>query len=476
MVIYAAKMSDATSSIAVILAAGLGTRMKSGTAKVLHRVAGRPLLFWPVELARASGCRRVVAVLGHQLETVRAALDARYGAGAIGVAEQKQQKGTGHAVQMAMPSLAGEPGDARVIVLSGDVPLLTRETIARLVDAARGPVAVVTMRPESPRGYGRMVRDAAGRLLRIVEDKDATPEQKAIREVNSGIYAFRLDFLRAHIGGLSSDNAQKELYLTDLVARAAAEGHDVPTIDAPPDEVAGVNDRVDLARLDAVARRQVNERWMREGVTMVAPETVCIDADVASIGKDTELRAGVQLRGATRVGAGVTIDVGCVLTDTDVGDGSNIKPYSVLTETRVGARAQIGPFSHCRPGSDLADDVHLGNFVETKKARLGAGAKANHLAYLGDADVGPKSNVGAGTITCNYDGKLKHKTVIGAGAFIGSDTQLVAPVTVGDGAYVGAGTTVVKDVPAGALAVSRAPQHNIEGWAERKARKQADKK
>ena len=458
--------------IAVILAAGLGTRMKSDTVKVLHKVAGRPLVFWPVELARAVGVRRVVAVLGHQLDAVRAALDARYGAGTISVAEQREPKGTGHALQQALPALADEPGEARVLVLSGDVPLLTQGTVEKLL-ACTGPVAVVTMRPPEPRGYGRMVRDEAGKLRRIVEEKDASPEIKAVREVNAGIYAFRLDFLRAHLSGLRADNAQGELYLTDLIARGAEQHGDVATVEASAFEVAGANDRVDLAALDAVARRQVAERWMRAGVTIVHPESVCIEADVLGIGKDSELGPGVALRGKTKIGAGVRIDVGCVITDSTIDDGALLKPYCIVTESKIGARGQIGPFAHCRPGSDLGEDVHMGNFVETKKTRMGKGSKANHLAYLGDSEIGSKVNVGAGTITCNYDGKNKFVTTIEDGAFIGSDTQLVAPVRVGKGAYVGAGATITKDVPAGALAVSRTPQQNIEGWAEKKAKRDA---
>ncbi len=464
--------SSTPSPIAVILAAGLGTRMKSDVVKVLHKVAGRPLVFWPVELARIVGVRRIVAVLGHQLDAVQAALDTRYGKGAIGVAEQREPKGTGHALLQALPALAEEPGAARVLVLSGDVPLLGAATVQRLL-ACEGPVAVVTMRPGEPRGYGRMVRDEAGRLKRIVEEKDASLELKAIREVNAGIYAFELGFLRVHLGALRTDNAQGELYLTDLIARAAELHGDVATVDAAAEEVAGANDRVDLAALDSAARRLIAERWMREGVTMVAPESVCIDADVSGIGRDSELGPNVALRGRTRIGARVKIDVGCVITDSTIEDGAFVKPYCVVTESRIGARAQVGPFAHCRPGSDLSEDVHMGNFVETKKTRMGAGAKANHLAYLGDAEIGPKVNIGAGTITCNYDGKNKFVTTIEEGAFIGSDTQLVAPVRVGKGAYVGAGTTVVKDVPAGALAVSRTPQQNIEGWAEKKAKRAA---
>jgi bifunctional UDP-N-acetylglucosamine pyrophosphorylase/glucosamine-1-phosphate N-acetyltransferase len=452
----------------VILAAGLGTRMKSERPKVLHCVAGRPLLFWPVALARSLGAARTIAVLGHKLEEVKAALDAR--ATGVEVVRQERMLGTGDAVRHVLPALAGEPDEARVLILYGDVPLLARATIDALL-AAQGaaPLALVTAILDDATGYGRIVR-ADGRLVRIVEQKDATPAERAIREMNAGIYVVTLGFLRAGIAELSPQNAQGELYLTDLAARAAAAG-DVPSVEAPWTDVSGVNDRVDLARLDAIARRRIAERWMRAGVTIWAPDTVAIDADIDEIGRDVELGAGVALRGRTAVGAGVKIDTGCVLCDTVVGPGAVIKPYSVLTDSRVGARAQIGPFAHCRPGTVLDDDVHLGNFVETKKAHLGPGAKANHLSYLGDAEIGAKVNVGAGTITCNYDGVHKHLTVIEEGAFIGSDTQLVAPVTVGKGAYVGAGATITADVPAGALALTRVPQVNKEGYVERKRKK-----
>jgi bifunctional UDP-N-acetylglucosamine pyrophosphorylase / glucosamine-1-phosphate N-acetyltransferase len=447
----------------LVLAAGLGTRMKSEVVKVLHPVAGRPLVFWPVELARTLGADRVVAVLGHQLEAVRAALDARFGPGAIAVAEQKQPRGTGDAVRSALPALEGGADDDTVVVLSGDVPLLGKDMVAELVAARAGAsMALVTMRATPPKGYGRIVRAHVG--LRIVEEKDATPEEREIQEVNAGIYAFQLGFLRREIAKLDTNNAQGELYLTDLAARAGR----LPTVEAPFADVAGVNDRVDLARMDAVARLRIAEQWMRSGVTMVAPETISIDADVVAIGRDTTLATGVTLRGKTTVGSGVRVDVGCVVSDSAIGDGAVLKPYTVVTESTVGARAQLGPFAHLRPASVLEDDVHLGNFVETKKTRMRKGAKANHLAYLGDADVGEKVNVGAGVITCNYDGTHKHPTVIEDGAFIGTDSQLVAPVRVGKGAYVAAGTTVTKDVPGGALVLSRPEMVIKEGWVARK--------
>jgi len=314
--------------------------------------------------------------------------------------------------------------------------------------------------------YGRLVRDADGKLVRIVEHADATAEQRQIADTNAGFYAIRLGHLRRDLATLRADNAKGELYLTDLVAHAAARGG-ATAIDAPFAEVAGINDRVDLAGVEAVARRRINEAWMRAGVTMVDPATTYIDADVGPIGRDVWLGPNVALRGKTSLGDGVRIDLGSVLTDVQVADAAYLKPYSVLTETTLGARTEIGPFTHCRPGSRIDEDAKLGNFVETKKTHLMAGAKANHLAYLGDASVGAKANIGAGTITCNYDGVNKYKTTIEAGAFIGSDSQLVAPVTVGRDAYVGAGSTVTKDVPRGSLALTRVKQVNVEGWADR---------
>jgi bifunctional UDP-N-acetylglucosamine pyrophosphorylase/glucosamine-1-phosphate N-acetyltransferase len=324
--------------------------------------------------------------------------------------------------------------------------------------------------------YGRLVREGS-KLVRIVEHADATEEQRAIADTNAGFYAIRLGDLRRDLAKLRADNAKGELYLTDLVAAAAARRGDGATaIDAPFTEVAGINDRVDLAGVEVQARRRINEDWMRAGVTMIDPATTYIDADVGPIGEDVWIGPNVALRGKTSIASGVRIDLGCVLTDVKVAEHTYIKPHSVLGDATIGARVQIGPFSHCRPGTRLDDDVRLGNFVETKKSHLMAGAKANHLAYLGDASVGSRANIGAGTITCNYDGVGKYRTTIEAGAFIGSDSQLVAPVTVGRDAYVGSGTTVTKDVPRGALALTRVKQVNVEGWADRFREAQAKRK
>lgn len=467
-----------SSPVVLILAAGLGTRMKSDRAKVLHEIAGRPMIVWAVETARAAGAGRVVAILGHQHETVKAVLDARYGAGTIDVAIQAEQKGTGHAVQCALPALAKEPDDRIVVILTGDAPLLDPARVEQLVTAcaeSRAGMALLSTVPHRPMPYGRLVRDASGTLQRIVEHVDATEEERRIPDTNAGFYAVRLEHLRADLETLRADNAKGELYLTDLVARAAARGG-ATAIDAPFDEVSGINDRVDLAAVDAAARRRIHERWMREGVSFADPSNAYIDADVGPIGRDTWIGPGVVLRGKTSIGERARLDAGCVLTDVRIGSDVQMRPYSVLTESSVGERALVGPFSHVRPGSRLDEDVHLGNFVETKKTHLMAGAKANHLAYLGDASIGSKANIGAGTITCNYDGFAKHQTTIEAGAFIGSDSQLVAPVTVGRDAYVGSGTTVTKDVPRGSLALSRVKQVNVEGWADRFREAQAKRK
>ena len=456
-----------------IMAAGLGTRMKSDRAKVLHAIAGRPMLHWVIGAARAAGAERVIAILGHQHETVQATLPA-----GVEVALQSEPRGTGHAVQCALPAVANEPDDRIVVILTGDAPLLRSERISELVRAcaeSQAGMALLSTVPDRDMPYGRLVRDAGGALEKIVEHPDATPEQRKIKDTNAGFYAVKLGHLRRDLAKLRADNAKRELYLTDLVAHAHARGG-ATAIDAPFTECSGINDRVDLATVEGEARKRINETWMRAGVTMIDPRSTYIDADVGPLGKDVWLAPGVVLRGKTQLGDRVRVDTGAVLGDVAVASDAYIKPYSVLTETTIGERAQIGPFSHCRPGSRIDEDAHLGNFVETKKTHLMAGAKANHLAYLGDASVGTKANIGAGTITCNYDGVAKHKTTIEAGAFIGSDSQLVAPVTVGRDAYVGSGTTVTRDVPRGALALTRVKQVNVEGWADRFREVQAKRK
>jgi bifunctional UDP-N-acetylglucosamine pyrophosphorylase/glucosamine-1-phosphate N-acetyltransferase len=452
----------------VILAAGLGTRMKSDKAKVLHAVAGRPMIEYPVAMARALGSSRVICVLGHQADAVRAAVEARFGTGAIEVAIQAEQRGTGHAVLQTESLL--QHHDGLVLILYGDTPLLSQLVLERLVQGASpSTLTMMTARLPDPRGYGRVLRDQSGKFVRIVEDKDATIEEKRIDEINAGIYCGPARFFFDTLRSVGTDNAQGEIYLTDVMERAARE-LTVVTISASADDVMGCNDRVDVAKADRIIRLRLAEELMRAGVAVRDPERLYVEPGV-EVGRDTSLGPGVELRGKVKIGSGCTIEQGAVITDCTVGDRVHVKPYCVMTGSTVASGAQIGPWCHIRPGSVIEDDVHLGNFVETKKTRMGKGAKANHLSYLGDADVGAKVNVGCGTITCNYDGYVKSRTIIGDGAFIGSDTQLVAPVTVGAGAVTGAGTTVYRDVPPGALALTRPELVVVEGWAERKRQK-----
>ena len=449
----------------IILAAGLGTRMKSATAKVLHRAAGRPILEYVLDLAAGLTSNAPVLVVGHQRDAVRALVGER-----ARFAVQEPQLGTGHAVLQAAPILEASRG-RRILILSGDVPLTRPETLRALLeehDRSANALTVMTMRLTDPGMYGRIVRDGDGAVLRIAEAKDATEDEKAIGEVNAGIYVFDGDSLFERLRGLSNGNAQGEYYLTDLVAVLRREGRRVGAVVAPdPAEALGVNSRADLAVVEAEIQKRVVDRLMREGVTFRNPSTVVIDSTV-SIGPDSVVYPFVTLEGSTRIGTGCLLDPGVHLTDVTVGNGVHLKSGTVAESAVIEDEATVGPYAHLRPGTKLGRRVKVGNFVETKKAVFGEGAKASHLSYIGDAEVGADSNIGAGTITCNYDGVRKHKTVIEDGAFIGSDTQLVAPVRVGRGAYVGAGSTITKDVPAGALALSRTPQKIIEGWAEKK--------
>ncbi len=454
---------------AVVLCAGKGTRMKSDMAKVLHPVLGQPLAAWPVGRALALGCDPVVAVVGHQGDQVRAALEGRFPGQPLRFATQLEQRGTADAVQAALGALEGLSGP--VLVLYGDTPLLRESTLRALVEAFRSgsaPLALVSTVVADPRGYGRVLR-VSDRITGIVEEKDCTDDQRSIREVNAGVYAIDAAFLREALSQLRPANAQGEYYLTDLVARAAQRG-DVRSVSAELEDTAGVNDRADLATCARVLRERINLEHMRAGVTMHDPATVTIEPEV-TVGPDTVIEPMVSLRGKTRIGRGVTLGQGSVLVSTEVGDETTVLPYSVATDSKVGPRCLIGPFARMRPGSELAEAVELGNFAETKKVRIGPGTKAHHHCYLGDSVIGAKVNVGAGTITCNYDGFAKHVTEIGDGAFIGSDSQLVAPVKVGEGAYLGAGTTLTEDVPPDTLVFTRAPRIVKEGWPSRRRAK-----
>ena len=451
---------------ALILAAGKGTRMKSERIKVLHEVAGRSMLAWPLAAAREAGADELVVVVGHQAELVREQLA---GETAVRIALQEEQLGTGHAVACALPELSG--GSTTVLILCGDTPLLTGATLQRLVALHRSSWAAVTVLTavvQNPHGYGRIVRDAEGRVRRIVEQKDATPDEAAIPEINSGIYCMDLAFLKNHIGSLGSDNAQNEYYLTDLVAIAVAEHLPCAAMVAEdPREIMGVNDRAQLAYANQLVRQRINNRLMQDGVTLIDPERTYIDAGVV-IGTDTVVWPGCVVRGKTIIGHGCILESNVQISDCTVGDGAHLKSGSVLEGAELHRDVSVGPMAHLRPGSVLCDQVKVGNFVETKKAVLGEGSKASHLTYLGDARIGRDVNVGCGTITCNYDGVNKHMTVIGDNVFVGSDVQLVAPVTVGSGALIAAGTTVTEDVPPDSLAIARTRQINKEGWCLRK--------
>jgi bifunctional UDP-N-acetylglucosamine pyrophosphorylase/glucosamine-1-phosphate N-acetyltransferase len=451
--------------VAVVLAAGQGTRMKSQLAKVLHPLLGRPMLSYPIDAAFAAGATRVVCVVGHGAEAVTRLLNDRYGERVVS-ALQPQQRGTGDAARCGQSALPDWNG--WILILYGDSALITARALEALIDHARanpGPLALLTASLPDATGYGRIMRDGAGQVLRIQEQKDCSPEERAIREFNPGVYAIRADFMRDSIAKLTTNNAQAELYLTDLVAMAAAQGG-VTSLAWDAAELHGINDRHELVQRERDLASRIAREHMRRGVTIRDPERARIEPGV-SIEADAVIESGVELRGTTRVAAGAHIDVGCVLTDTIVHEGAKLLPYTISTESVIGAAARVGPFSHLRPGSELDRDVHVGNFVETKKTRIGQGSKANHLSYLGDGVIGRGVNVGAGTIFCNYDGVNKHTTVLEDGAFIGSDSQLVAPVTVGKNAYVGTGTTVTLDVPEDALAIGRARQTNKLGFAAR---------
>lgn len=459
-------MSEPARVAAVVLAAGQGTRMKSARAKVLHEVADRPMLAWSVAAALEAGVERAVVVVGHDREAVEADVRARYAPDRVTTAVQPEQRGTGDAVRCGLTALEGFEG--RVLITYGDCPLARAETLHALIAAGaagKEPLAMLTGTLDDPTGYGRIIRDHSGNVIAIREHRDCSPDELALREVNPGVYSIDAAFLRRALAHLGTGNAQGELYLTDVVAIAAREGG-VVDVRGDMRELQGINDRWQLADADRAMRARILQSLAMSGVTVRAPETTFVGADV-EIAQDVTLEPGVVLRGRCRIGAGARIDVGCVLTDVVVEAGAYLKPYTIATESRIGERAQVGPFSHLRPASDLGPDVHVGNFVETKKTSMARGSKANHLAYLGDGIVGEEVNVGAGTIFCNYDGYQKHTTILEDGAFVGSDSQLIAPVRVGKNAYVATGTTVTKDVPADGLAISRVRQQNKDGYAPR---------
>ncbi|TYC56872.1 UDP-N-acetylglucosamine diphosphorylase/glucosamine-1-phosphate N-acetyltransferase [Marinobacter sp. BW6] len=446
----------------VILAAGQGSRMKSALPKVLHPIAGRPMLHHVIETAKQLGAEKIHTVIGHGADKVREAT----AEASVNWVTQSEQLGTGHAVAQALPDL---PDDARVLVLYGDVPLTRHETLDGLVGTLdENTLGLLTVTMDNPQGYGRIVRNADGDVQSIVEQKDASPEQQQIREVNTGILAVSAKHLKSWLPTLSNSNAQGEYYLTDIIAMAVEQGLCV-LVSQPenPYEVQGVNNRLQLAELERWFQRRQADRLMTEGATLADPARVDVRGEL-SIGNDLWIDVNVVFEGNVSLGSNVSIGPGCVIKDATIADGTEIKANSVIEGAVIGANAQIGPFARIRPGTELAANTKVGNFVETKKAIVGEGSKINHLSYVGDASVGRNVNVGAGTITCNYDGVNKYQTVLGDGVFVGSNTALVAPVTVAAEATIGAGSTITRDVADHELAVARGRQRNIAGWEKPK--------
>lgn len=460
--------------VAVVMAAGQGTRMKSELPKVLHRVAGRPLYAHVTDAALRAGAQKVAVVVGHGREQVRASIAELFDE-RVTSAVQEQQLGTGDAVRAGLTVLPEFEG--WVVILSGDTPLIHSALIEQLLQAAasgEGPLALLTSRAEDPTGYGRILRNTDGQVTGIREHKDCSEGERQIPEINPAVYAVKASFLRQALSALSTDNAQGELYLTDIVS-AAAEQAGVASQPWPLEDTQGVNDRSQLADCETAMRLRIARALARSGVAVRDPATTYVECSV-SVEAGAVLEPNVHLRGDTHIGAEATVDTGCVLTDVRVAAGAQLLPYTVASQSVIGERAQTGPFSHLRPNSDMGEGSKVGNFVEMKQTNLGPGSKANHLAYIGNGEIGRDVNIGAGTIFCNYDGFRKHTTTLKDGVFIGSDSQLVAPVTVGVGAYVGTGTTLTRNVPDDALALSRTKQVNKEGYASRlKARFKAAK-
>jgi bifunctional UDP-N-acetylglucosamine pyrophosphorylase / glucosamine-1-phosphate N-acetyltransferase len=456
---------------AVILAAGESKRMRGNRPKALHLLGGRRLVDYPVRVARALGAR-IVLVVGRGADDVRAAVGE---APDLAYVEQKERLGTAHALLQARGACGD--GAGAVLVLPGDQPLMSEALLRALVDHHRSTAAAATLltaETEDPAGYGRVIREG-GRPVAIIEHRDATPTQRAIREIGTSTYCFDARRLWPALDRVTPQNEQGELYLTDVVSILVASGAPVEALAAPhPEECMGINDRKQLADVAAVLRRRTLERLMAEGVTILDPAATYVD-DTVAVGADTVIYPGAVLEGATAIGAECVVGPGCYVSGSRIGDGVTLRPYCVLSDAVVEAGAQLGPFCHLRPQSHVGAGAKIGNFVELKKSKIGRGAKVPHLSYIGDATVGDQANIGAGTITCNYDGVAKHETRIGAGAFVGTNSSLVAPVTIGAGAYVGAGSVITKNVPAGALAVARARQEMRAGWAARKKETRKDK-
>lgn len=454
--------------IAIILAAGFGTRMKSAVAKVLHPVAGQPMVIYPVECVERIGVERVLLIVGHQAERVTEVLGDRK----VEMIHQEPPRGTGHAVMQARGVLEGFRGT--ILILNGDTPLLREETVIELLSThrrAQASLTLLTTHYQDPSGYGRIVRDTRGRIKRIVEEEEAGGQEKKIHEVNCGVYAVKGALLFTLLEKLSPGRTKGEYYLTDIVEEALRSRHRVEVVVAgDPAEVMGINTRIEMAAAEKIMRRRICERLMGEGVTILDPETAFLDAAVAA-GQDTVIYPHVCIEGRTQIGEGCVIRSGARITESTISDRVIVNEFSVLSHAEVEEEAVIGPFAHLRPGAIIRKKAKIGNFVEVKKSEIGEGSKVNHLSYIGDSLVGKGVNIGAGTITCNFDGVKKSHTIIEDEVFVGSDTQFIAPVRVGRGAVIAAGSTITKDVPPGFLAISRARQKNIEGWGERRRRR-----
>ncbi|MGR5002060.1 bifunctional UDP-N-acetylglucosamine diphosphorylase/glucosamine-1-phosphate N-acetyltransferase GlmU [Vibrio celticus] len=442
---------------AVILAAGKGTRMYSNTPKVLHTLAGKPMVKHVIDTCNGLGAQNINLVYGHGGDQMKATLAEE----SVNWALQAEQLGTGHAVDQASAHFAD---DEKVLVLYGDVPLISPETIENLLDAQpNGGIALLTVVLDNPMGYGRIIR-RNGPVVAIVEQKDATDEQKLIKEINTGVMVATGGDLKRWLSGLSNDNAQGEYYLTDVIAAAHDEGRAVEAVHpVSPIEVEGVNDRSQLARLERAYQAEQADKLLKQGVMLRDPSRFDLRGEL-QCGMDVEIDTNVIIEGSVSIGDNVVIGTGCVLKDCEIDDNTIVRPYSVIEGATVGEDCTVGPFTRLRPGADMRNNSHVGNFVEVKNTRLGEGSKANHLTYLGDAEIGQRVNVGAGAITCNYDGANKFKTIIGDDVFVGSDSQLIAPVTIGNGATVGAGSTVTRDVSENELVISRAKERKIADW------------
>ncbi len=462
---------------AIVLAAGRGTRMKSPLPKVLHPLLGRPMLHYPLRVLHTLGITRIITVIGHKAPLIEKSFDAA-GIRELSFCLQKEQLGTGHAVMVATKKLKTFKGD--ILILSGDVPLIQSGTIKKFVNKHkskprvkdRPAISLLTIELDDPKGYGRVIRDAKGTVREIIEDCDLTPKLRSTKEINTGIYLLSADFLFKNLKKLSTNNAQGEYYLPDLVGLANKKGLKVDALklkSAQAEEVMGINNRVELARAASHMRRELLDKLMLSGVTITDPATTYID-DGVKIGRDTLIHPNTYILGHTTIGAGSVIEEGVKITDSTLAAKVHIKSSSIIESSVVGTGSVVGPFARLRPDTVLDSDVKVGNYVEIKKSKIGRGSKASHLSYIGDSKIGKNVNIGAGVITCNYDGKKKHKTIIEDGAFIGSDSQLVAPVKIGRGAYIGSGSTISKNVAAGALSLTRPEQKTIKNWQKKKGK------